>query len=128
MERGFATHAQVLQAVAEARARNDFAAIDAALAEVVDRAAAGDQRELAFLLEVIDQHRLALGAVRKMLIDEGDVHDALQHTLMAVHKSIGTFERRSRFTTWLYRIAEREPLAGAGWRGCEYRHAAGRSG
>lgn len=110
MERAFGTHAQVMQAVAEARGRNDFAAIDAALADVVDRAAGGDQKELAFLLEVIDQHRLALGAVRKMLIDEGDVHDAMQQTLMAVHRGIGGFERRSRFTTWLYRVAEREAL------------------
>jgi len=110
MARNLGTHAQVHQAVAAARARNDYAAIDVALADVVAAAADGDSGELAFLLEVIDHHRLAVGAVRKMLIDEGDVHDALQQTLMAVNRAIGSFERRSRFTTWLYRVAEREAL------------------
>jgi len=45
-----------------------------------------------------------------MLIDEGDVQDAMQNTLMAVSRGISSFERRSRFTTWLYRVAEREAL------------------
>ena len=104
------TRVQVRQAVADARASNDFAAVDAALADVVEHAAAGDADALGFLLELIDQHRLAHGAVRKMLIDEGDVHDALQQTLMAVTRGIASFEGRARFTTWLYRVAEREAL------------------
>ncbi|MEZ5250191.1 MAG: RNA polymerase sigma factor [Ilumatobacteraceae bacterium] len=45
-----------------------------------------------------------------MLIDEGDVEGALQNTLVAVTRGIGSFEGKSRFTTWLYRIAEREAL------------------
>jgi RNA polymerase sigma-70 factor (ECF subfamily) len=96
--------------VAAARARNDFPAIDAAVADVVDAAAGGDRDALDFLLQLIDRHRLAAAAVRKMLIDEGDVEDAMQNTLMAVARAINTFERRSRFTTWLYRVAEREAL------------------
>lgn len=62
------------------------------------------------MLRLIHRHRLAHAAVRKLLIDEHDADDAVQTTLMAVARSIGTFERRSRFTTWLYRIAEREAL------------------
>ncbi|MDP2289872.1 MAG: sigma-70 family RNA polymerase sigma factor [Actinomycetota bacterium] len=96
--------------IAAARSRNDFPAIEVALADVVDRAATGDREALDFLLQMIDRHRLAQAAVRKMLIDEGDVQDAMQNTLMAVSRGIGGFERRSRFTTWLYRIAEREAL------------------
>ena len=96
--------------ITAARARNDFPAIEVALAEVVDLAATGDREALDFLLQMIDRHRLALAAVRKMLIDEGDVQDAMQNTLMAVSRGIGSFERRSRFTTWLYRVAEREAL------------------
>ena len=34
----------------------------------------------------------------------------MQNTLLSVHRSISSFERRARFTTWLYRIAEREAL------------------
>lgn len=96
--------------VAAARARNDFLAIDDALTEVVDAAAGGDADALSFLLRMIDRHRLAAAPIRKMLIDEGDVEDALQNTLMSVTRGIGSFERQSRFTTWLYRIAEREAL------------------
>lgn len=96
--------------IAAARARGDFPAIEVALADVVDLAATGDRDALDFLLQMIDRHRLALAAVRKMLIDEGDVQDAMQNTLMAVSRGIGSFERRSRFTTWLYRVAEREAL------------------
>jgi RNA polymerase sigma-70 factor (ECF subfamily) len=96
--------------VAAARSRNDFAAIDRALSTVVDEAAAGDQEALGVLLHVIDRQRLAAGPVRKILIDEGDVEDAMQNTLLAVSRGITSFERRSRFTTWLYRIAEREAL------------------
>ncbi len=101
---------EVDRAVADARARNDFAAVDAALTPVVDAAASGDRTALEQLLQLIDRHRLAVAPVRKMLIDEGDVEDALQHTLMAVSRGITGFERKSRFTTWLYRIAEREAL------------------
>jgi RNA polymerase sigma-70 factor (ECF subfamily) len=104
------TRVRVDGEVAAARAHNDFPAIDAALADTVDAAAAGDREALDFLLQMIDRHRLALAAVRKMLIDEGDVEDAMQATLMAVSRAISTFERRSRFTTWLYRVAEREAL------------------
>jgi len=104
------TRARVDGDVATARARNDFPAIDTALADVVDAAALGDRESLDFLLQTIDRHRLAHAAVRKMLIDEGDVQDALQSTLMAVARGISAFERRSRFTTWLYRVAEREAL------------------
>jgi len=104
------TRTRVDGEVAAARARNDFPAIDTALADIVDTAAQGDRDALEFLLQMIDRHRLALAAVRKMLIDEGDVQDAMQSTLMAVSRGIASFERRSRFTTWLYRVAEREAL------------------
>ncbi len=87
MERAFGTHAQVMQAVAEARGRNDFAAIDAALADVVDRAAGGDQKELAFLLEVIDQHRLALGTPPVQGGREGIGREALRQAGGEAHST-----------------------------------------
>ena len=96
--------------VAAARSRNDFTAIEEALTDVVSAAASGDADALSFLLLMIDRHRLAVAPVRKMLIDEGDVEDALQNTLMAVTRGIAGFEHKARFTTWLYRIAEREAL------------------
>lgn len=98
------------RAVGAARARSDFLAIDDVLAPTVDDAAAGDTEALSLLLRMIDRHRLAIAPIRKLLIDEGDVEDALQQTLMAVTRGITSFERKSRFTTWLYRVAEREAL------------------
>ncbi|MGD9792135.1 MAG: RNA polymerase sigma factor [Acidimicrobiia bacterium] len=96
--------------IASARSRNDFLAIDTLLGPTVEAAADGDAEALDVLLRMIDRHRLAAAPVRKILIDEGAVEDALQNTLMAVARAVGTFEKRSRFTTWLYRVAEREAL------------------
>lgn len=93
-----------------AAARSDWADVDQLLAPLVASAAEGNAAALDTLLRLIHRHRLAHAAVRKLLIDEHDADDAVQTTLMAVARSIGTFERRSRFTTWLYRIAEREAL------------------
>jgi RNA polymerase sigma-70 factor (ECF subfamily) len=105
-----ASVARLDQALADARAANDFATIDELLAPVVADAAAGDQASVDLLLRCISKHRLVAAPIRKLLIDEGDVEDATQQTLMAVNRAIGGFEARSRFTTWLYRIAEREAL------------------
>ena len=33
-----------------------------------------------------------------------DVEEAVQNTLVSVARAMATFERRSRFTTWLYRV------------------------
>ena len=88
------TRSRLDAAVATARSRNDFPAIDDALADLVDAAAGGDRDALDFLLQLIDRHRLAAAAVRKMLIDEGDVEDAMQNTLMAVSRAIATDAER----------------------------------
>ena len=96
--------------LAAARARSDWADVDQLLAPLVASAADGNAAALDTLLRLIHRHRLAHAAVRKLLIDEHDADDAVQTTLLAVARSITTFERRSRFTTWLYRIAEREAL------------------
>jgi len=96
--------------IASARDAGDYARVDAALAPVVAEAAAGDQAALELLLRFISTHRLAQGAVRRLLVDERDVDDAVQSTLVAVSRGIGSFEGRSRFTTWLFKVAEREAL------------------
>lgn len=96
--------------IVSARDAGDYARVDAALAPIVSAASAGDAAALELLLRCISLHRLAQAPIRKLLIDERDVDDAVQTTLIQVSKAIGTFEGRSRFTTWLYRIAEREAL------------------
>lgn len=96
--------------IAAGRDSGDYARVDAALMPIVTAAADGDAQALDLLLRCINVHRLAQAPVRKLLIDERDVDDAVQTTLIQVSKAIGSFEGRSRFTTWLYRIAEREAL------------------
>ena len=102
--------ADIDRQLASARDRNEFSAIEDVLAPIVDAAAGGDPAAVSFLLRCIDRHQLTRGPIRRVLINEGDVDDATQNTLLQVHRAIGSFERRSRFTTWLYRIAEREAL------------------
>ena len=96
--------------VADARALGDYRRIDELLAPVVAKARAGDAGGVDELLRIIDRHRMVVAPIRKLLIDEDDVEDAAQNTLMAVARAIGAFEGRSRFTTWLYTVAEREAL------------------
>lgn len=96
--------------IAAGRDGGDYARVDAALMPIVTAASAGDAAALDLLLRCISVHRLAQAPVRKLLIDERDVDDAVQTTLIQVSKAIGSFEGRSRFTTWVYRIAEREAL------------------
>lgn len=98
------------QQLAGARDRNNFADIETMLTPLVDAAAGGDEAARDFVVRCIDRHQLARGPIRRLLIDEGDVADAMQNTLLSVHRALATFERRSKFTTWLYRIAEREAL------------------
>lgn len=97
-------------AAADGKAAGDYAAVDAALRPLVEAAANGDAEALDLLLRAIDRLRLAVPQIRKVLVDEGDVEDAVQTTLLQVARNVDGFEGRSRFTTWLYTIAEREAL------------------
>ncbi len=96
--------------IGRARADGDFARIDELIVPLAERAASGDSPALDRLLQLVLKHRLAEGAIRKLLIDEDDVNDAVQATLMSLNRAIASFEGRARFTTWLYRVAEREAL------------------
>lgn len=45
-----------------------------------------------------------LRLARRILLNEEDARDALQDAMVAVHRSIGTFESSSALSTWLHRI------------------------
>jgi RNA polymerase sigma-70 factor (ECF subfamily) len=45
--------------------------------------------------------------------DEGVAEDALQETLVAAWRHLDRFQGRSKFSTWLYRIAHNAALAAA---------------
>lgn len=75
---------------------------DEALETIVRRAQAGDEDALEHLVrehyELI--HRWALAATG----DADDADDVTQRVLITLYRKLGSFDGRSRFTTWLYRV------------------------
>jgi RNA polymerase sigma-70 factor (ECF subfamily) len=72
------------------------------LDELARRAAGGDQAALSELLGQVEP--LAKRWARRLLPNVLDAEEACQDTLLAVSRRIGTFDGRSRFTTWLYQV------------------------
>lgn len=60
---------------------------------------------LDLLLALIDTHGLDRPAIRRVLVDTDQADDAHQDVLIVVAQSIGRFEGRSAFTTWLHSVA-----------------------
>src|SRR5215471_17508216 len=70
-----------------------------------------ERRDDALLAQLIDLsrervYRLALRITRNTV----DAEDARQETMLKVHRKFEQFEGRSRFTTWISRIAINEAL------------------
>lgn len=78
---------------------------DLSLEALAARAAAGDRAALERVCEAIRDpvYRLAL----RFLSDPADAEDCTQEILVQVITHLGSFEGRSRLTTWVYRIASR---------------------
>lgn len=71
--------------------------------ELIQRARLGD--EVAFR-ELVETHRRALLLhCYRMLGSFHDAEDALQETLIAAWRGLGSFEGRSSISTWLYHVA-----------------------
>ncbi len=70
---------------------------------LVSRAKSGDQQAFTELVNVFGERIYNLGL--KILKNEDDAADILQETFVAVYEKIDTFDGRSNFFTWLYRIA-----------------------
>ncbi|MEH6631223.1 MAG: RNA polymerase sigma factor [Halopseudomonas aestusnigri] len=73
------------------------------LNEIVERAKTGDQKALEGVVrEVQDQvHHLAM----RMLVNPDDALEATQEILILVVTKLSTFEGKSAFKTWVYRVA-----------------------
>jgi RNA polymerase sigma-70 factor (ECF subfamily) len=50
-------------------------------------------------------HDRLFAVCRRLTGNDADAADATQETLIAVVRGLGGFDRRSRFTTWTYRVA-----------------------
>ena len=70
--------------------------------ELARRAADGDRAALDELLRVIEPR--VLRQVSRFLPYRQDAEEATQDVLLKVATRIGTFEGRSRFSTWLYEV------------------------
>jgi RNA polymerase sigma-70 factor (ECF subfamily) len=71
--------------------------------QLATAAARGDRRALERLLE---RHADRVHAIcRRVLANPDDALDATQEALLAIARRIGTFDGRSQFTTWMYRVA-----------------------
>lgn len=70
---------------------------------LVGPARLGDRAALEDLLRA--SYDYVLPVCRRMIGDDGDAADACQETLISVVRALPRFDGRSRYTTWLYRIA-----------------------
>lgn len=69
---------------------------------IIERVLAGDTRAFALL---VDRHReKAMTLALRMLKNREDAEEALQDAFVRAFRSLDRFERKSRFSTWLYRI------------------------
>lgn len=83
------------------------AARDAGLETLARRAAAGSALATDLLVTVVDDVGLARAGVRRVLVDEAEVDDVTQDTLVSMSRSIGSFTGEASFVTWLFTIAKR---------------------
>jgi RNA polymerase sigma factor (sigma-70 family) len=79
---------------------------DRTLEDLAKRAAAGDSEALSRLVEEVQHpvYRLAL----RFLGHPEDAQDASQEILVRLITHLGSFEGRSQFMTWAYRVAVRQ--------------------
>lgn len=76
--------------------------------DLVEAAVAGNNKALE---ELLRRHQPRLRAVcRRILNNDADADDATQNALVAVVRGLPTFDMRSAFGTWAYRIATNSAL------------------
>ena len=69
----------------------------------IDRVKAGDKEAFAWL---VDQYRDMIYTVcLRMLTSEADAEEAAQDAFVKAYRSLASFQGKSKFSTWIYRIA-----------------------
>ena len=82
--------------------------VERTASELVESAMAGDSRAIE---EILRRHQPRLRAVcRRILNNDADADDATQNALIAIVRSLSSFDGRSAFSTWTYRIATNAAL------------------
>lgn len=101
-----AARSQVERFYRSLRASNDEGAHE--LMDALADAAKQSAPAMETLLGLVQQHSLAVPAIRRVLINPADVDDTEQAALASVALRLNQFDGRSRFTTWLYTVASNE--------------------
>lgn len=82
--------------------------VDVTDSELVEAAVAGQTRAVE---ELLRRHQPRLRAVcRRILNNDADADDATQNALIAIVRALPSFDGRSAFGTWAYRIATNAAL------------------
>ena len=69
----------------------------------IDRVKGGDREAFGGLVEA--HKNMVYTVCLRMLTSEADAEEAAQDVFVKVFRSIGSFQAKSKFSTWLYRIA-----------------------
>jgi RNA polymerase sigma-70 factor (ECF subfamily) len=70
---------------------------------LVDRVVVGD--EYAFQTLFHRYHDKVFAIAKGVLLDSEEAADAVQEIFTLVYRNLGKFDKRSRFSTWLFRVA-----------------------
>lgn len=93
-----------------AERRGDLARLADVLDPLARLAAEGNPTALELVLWAVDALRLARPTIMALVLDDADADDVNQEVLIAVAESIGTYQGKSRFTTWLHPIARHKAV------------------
>jgi RNA polymerase sigma factor (sigma-70 family) len=91
--------------------RGDADALAALLDPLARAAAAGTPAAVELLVWAVDELGLARPAIRRLLVDDGDVDEVAQDVLVAVAETVRGFRGDARFTTWLHQVARFKAIA-----------------
>jgi len=70
--------------------------------EIIDSVIAGNHSDYRFL---IDRYKnKAFGMLRRMLRNDADAEEVLQDCFLKAYKNLSGFNRKSKFSTWFFRI------------------------
>ncbi len=88
----------------------DKQAFSELLTALASQAAGGHEHALHALLDLTHRFELARPAITRVIVNHTQVDDVAQLVLMKIERSIGNFEGRSAYTTWLHTVARNEAL------------------
>jgi RNA polymerase sigma-70 factor (ECF subfamily) len=95
--------ALVARAGSDSGGREQDETDDAVERDLVHRARTGDRDAMEDLLR--GQYHRVFAVCRRMTGNDTDAADAAQDSLLAIVRGLPRFDERSRFATWVYRIA-----------------------